>query len=650
MLKKIITFTLIAVILLSTTFSYAATTTSTQTTWKDSLAKLKLMGIVNEADLNLTGKMTRQAFSKIIVNSTGNYDLAKSLSGSTTFSDVSKTSAYCGYINAAANKGYLAAYSDGKFKPNNSLTYAQLCTALVKALGYTSSDIVGTWPNGYIDKAKSLGLTTGFSLKSNDAVLTSVVITMVSRMLNTNVKKTNAQNADMTLKESAGLTNDQTNWVYGEPEVVFNFNPNTQKLGSITFDSNIPILRDTTDNTVKPATKVVGEVICLTDIKDKDVVYEVYNKLGVLIYYLVVDNKVDGEVTSILPSKYSPTKIQIDNVDYELGENAKINKFNTSSGSLRVGDNATILLGYDGKVFDAYNIDETTNNEYAYVVNCSSIVSTEEEDYGTVYYTVDLLHVDGTKSTYQISKDAKDYKSKLVKYSMVDEETVSLQNVAYINSNEIKIDRYNKKVDESFITDNLKIFNIVDSTISVLNWDDIPNGILPAGKVLYIGTTGDFKDVNVMLTDDLLNQKYKDYVVQKIDITEGKRASTYTYTLVSGTEHCTYSSTQIVGAVVGSVFSMRMNNGKVSSFDQIKISNISGWYVQAFDSKRIKINNIIYTLGSDVNIYLKYDENNLRAIEGNDIKLDTNYISVKLYYDRPLNSDGKVQIIVISTE
>ncbi|HEY5584925.1 MAG TPA: hypothetical protein VIK78_10590, partial [Ruminiclostridium sp.] len=62
MLKKIITFMMIAVLLLST-FSYAATTTQTQSTWKDSLANLKLMGVVNESDLNMSGNITRAVFS-----------------------------------------------------------------------------------------------------------------------------------------------------------------------------------------------------------------------------------------------------------------------------------------------------------------------------------------------------------------------------------------------------------------------------------------------------------------------------------------------------------------------------------------------------------------------------------------------------------
>jgi len=651
MLKKIITFTLIAVLLLSSTFSYAATTTQTQSTWKDSLEKLKLMGVVNESDLNMTGKMTREVFSKIIVNSTGNNELAQSLSGATTFSDVSKTSALCGYINAAVTKGYLSALSNGKFTPNNSLNFAQLCTAMVKALGYTSSDIIGTWPNGYIEKAKSLGLTTGFSLKSTDSVLTSATITMIGRMLNTNIKKAIGISAEVTLANSIGLLDDQINWVYGEPEVAFNFNPNTKKLGSITFDPNIPILMDTTNNAVTPVTKVVGETISLADIKDKDVVYEVYNKLNVLMYYLVVDNKIDGQITSILPSKYSPKKIQINDVEYDLGEYAKISKFNSSSGALEVGDSVSVVLGYDGKVVDAYYTEDSTNEEYAFVVNCSTMVSKAAADYGKVYYTVELMHVDGTRKSYKIAEDPNQYKWRLVKYSSVNDDTVVLLNLTYRTATEVQIDRYEKKIDQGYASDNIKIFNYTDSSVSLLNWTDLPDGKLPAGKVQFLGTTGDFGDVNVMVTSDVLNQQYKNYVVQKLQVPDGKKTTEYTYNLISGSNQYTYSSkTEVPGAVVGSVFSMKMYNNNVSSFGQIKNPDALAWYVQAIDSKRIKMNEWVYMFNSDVTIYLKDYSNNLTVKKISDIVLGTNsgYGSIKLYCDRPLNNGGKVQAIVIS--
>lgn len=647
---RLVTLALIFIIVLSSTVSYAAAAQGQQD-YTNAVEKLEAWGVVDASDLNNNGKMTRELFAKVIINSTGNYELAQSMNGSTTYPDVSAKSKYCGYINAAAKLGYLSAYSDGKFKPGTPVTFAQLCTAMIKALGYTSADIAGAWPTGYLDKAKGLGLTAGYSYTSGSSVASDAAIIMIYRMLNTNIKKTGTQAADQTLLEASGLQEDQNNWVYGKPEIAMNFKPETMKLGSINFKTGVPVLRDTVNNAVSPASKVTGETISLNDIKDKDVVYEVYNKLNVLMYYLVVDNRIDGEITSILPSKYSPKKVQINSVDYDLGEYAKLNKFNSTGGSFNVGDTVGAVLGYDGKIVDVYYAENSTVEDYAFVVNTATEVSKKAADYGKTYYTVSLMHVDGTTKTYKISEDPGKYKWRLVKYSALADDFVALLSVSNNMSNELNIDRYEKRVGQSYATDNIKIFNYTDSTVSILKWTDIPNGTLPAGKVQYIGTTGDFGDVNLLLTSDLLYQQYKNYVVQKVTVPDGKKATTYTYNLVSGTDSYTYTSkSELSGVLVGSVVSMKMFNNKVSSYDKLVDTSAQGWYVQAIDSKRIKMSEWVYMFGSDVSFYVKDYSDNLTAKKLTDITVGTEagYANVKLYCDRPLNNGGKVQYVIIN--
>lgn len=651
MFKRILTLTLAALIIF-TTITFAATTPA-QTVWKSSLDNLKSLGVVTDSDLKTTGNISRAIFSKLIINATGNSEMAKSLSGSSTFPDVSAKSAYCGYINASIQKGYMSALVDGTFKPNNALTFAQLCTAVVRALGYSDNDIFGGWPAGYIEKASSLGITTGFTFKSGDSVPVTTAIVAIDRMLDTYVKKANPADSDKTLKDSVGLTDDLDNLVYGKPEVAFNFNPSSKKLGSITFNPNIPILRDTVNNSVSPATSVVGEAITLSDIKDKDVVYPVYSKLNVLIYYLVVDNKVDGQITSILPNKYAPKSVKINNVEYQLGDYANVKKFNSSTGAFKVGDTVSVVLGYDGKVVDAYYTDNSDNKDYAFVENTSTMVSKEAADYGKTYYTVDLMLVDGTTKTYKVTEDQSQYKWRLVKYSFVTDDTVTLMNLNYMSPTDVTIDKYEKKINQSYAADNIKIFDYTDSTVKLVNLNDIPNGILRAGKVQFIGTTGDFSDVNVMLVNDVFDEQYKNCVVQKIQVPDGKKVTSYTYTLSSGSNQYTYTSAkEIIGAAVGSVLKMKTYNNNISSFEQVKDPDALGWYVQAVDSKRIMLNNWVYMFSPDMTVYMIDYAGNLTTKKVADIVKGTSpqYSYIKMYCDRPLNNGGKVQTIVISTK
>ena len=670
MLKKIITFMLVAALIISTTSIYAATSTTAKTTtasgtektstqdqsdWKDSLAKIKAMGIINAKDLDLNGNMSRQTFAKIIVNATGNYELADSLSGSTNYSDVSKTSDFCGYINAAVNKGFLSAYTDGKFKPQSAINFAQLCTAMVKALGYTGTDVIGVWPTGYIDKAKNLGLTKGFNLSSNSSVSTSAAITMIGRMLNTNIKKTNTTDANKTLNDSVGLLNDESNWVYGDPEVAINFNPDTKKLGKITFDPDIPILKNTYDNTVTPATKKIGEVVKISDIKSKDVVYQVYNKLNVLIYYLVVENQINGEITSILPTKYSPEKIQLDKVDYELSSDARISKFNSSSGSLNVGDTATIVLGYDGKVVDAYYQEDEDNENYAFVTSWDTEWKVPVGGAGKMCYTVELLHVDGTKKTYDIAENPSKFDKKLVtfKYLDVDETSVELYSVDYETPKyDLTIDTDQRIIGHRYATSNIKIFNCTDYTASIIKWGDIPEGTLPAKKVLFMGSVkdDDFQDVNVLLLYDLNNEQNKDFMVQRISTPMGMVSDTYKYYLRAGGVDYTYECEhQLSGVKIGSVVNMKLDEkGAIASFNEVKVPDNLGWIVQAIDDNRIKINDWVFTFNSDITLYFMNADGSISRGTKADVILNYTYNSIKMYCNRPLSNGGKVQAIVFS--
>ncbi len=646
MRKRIFSLILALIMVISVGSSFAA---SSATDYQSSLAKLKTYGIIDTADLNLNGNMSRGVFAKLIVNSTGNTDLAKSLSVSSMFSDVSVKSELCGYINASVSLGYLSALSDGKFKPNENITYAQVCTALVKALGYGYNDIVGSWPKGFIDKAKSLGITTGFSLSSSNAVTTKQSLIMIDRLLSTNVKKNNAADADKTLAESSGVTSDSSNWVYSKPEVAMNFNASTKKLGNIKFDSVTPFLRNTTNNSSTPATTTVGENISISDIKDKDVVYQVYNKMEVLMYYLVVDNKVQGAITSILPNKYSPETIEINNVSYQLGDYANLDKFNTSANAFKVGDSVTAVLGYDGKIVDAFYSDDSNCDEYAFVVNTQTTISTDAADYGKVKYTVDLLKVDGTQKTYITESEPNSYKWTLIKFSELTSEKVALMRIGGITPTDIYIDKDQRKFGYGYVTDNVKVYNYTDSTVNLVNWNDLPDGKIPAGKIKYYVTTGVFDDVCVIVTYDIFNQQNKDCVVQSIQTPDGKKVSKYTYSLMSGGNKYTYTDEkEIIGATVGSVLNMKTYNNNVTTFNQIKNPDALAYTVQAMDTKRIKLNGIVYSMNSDVKVYFKDYSGTLSSKSLSDIEVGKAYSSIKLYCDRPLDNNGKVSMIVVN--
>lgn len=62
------------------------------------------------------------------------------------------------FVNYGAANSVTAGKGGGKFAPADPVTYNEVATMLVKALGYTDKDLTGTYPESYTAKAAELGI------------------------------------------------------------------------------------------------------------------------------------------------------------------------------------------------------------------------------------------------------------------------------------------------------------------------------------------------------------------------------------------------------------------------------------------------------------------------------------------------------------
>lgn len=99
--------------------------------------------------------VTRAQLAVMLVNA--NKVSTFSSSGS-SFTDVPKSHWAYSFISAASNAGYLGGYPDGSFKPENPVSYNEALTMIVASLGYKASDLQGSYPKNFTDKAKEIGL------------------------------------------------------------------------------------------------------------------------------------------------------------------------------------------------------------------------------------------------------------------------------------------------------------------------------------------------------------------------------------------------------------------------------------------------------------------------------------------------------------
>ena len=110
--------------------------------------------------------LTRAEFCKLAVTAMG-IDDASPYASYTIFPDVHASHWAARYVNAALrhpdfkDNYIIRGYADGTFGPDRQLTYGEVCTMLLRMLGYKESDIGPFWPA----QANALGLTQGVSIK-----------------------------------------------------------------------------------------------------------------------------------------------------------------------------------------------------------------------------------------------------------------------------------------------------------------------------------------------------------------------------------------------------------------------------------------------------------------------------------------------------
>lgn len=111
------------------------------------------------------------------------------------------------YVNYAVSRGVVNGTGTGKFEPGASVTYVEAAAMLLNAMGYQASELKGTWPNNYTNKARDLGL---FKTVANSAALSVSANAKrgdVANMLNSVLKE--IEEADLQPINQPKETEDQ---------------------------------------------------------------------------------------------------------------------------------------------------------------------------------------------------------------------------------------------------------------------------------------------------------------------------------------------------------------------------------------------------------------------------------------------------------
>ncbi len=154
------------------------------------------MGIVSGVSQGIFSpntNLTRAQFCVLTIHTLGQKEMVNTYAQKALFTDVKPGSWYTGYVNLAYSLNLLSGYGNGKFGPDDPITYGQAATLLLRVLNYTSAEIGKVWPTDYVNYAHSLELDEGLSLSANDSISRGQAAILLYNTLNIHPKGTTSE-------------------------------------------------------------------------------------------------------------------------------------------------------------------------------------------------------------------------------------------------------------------------------------------------------------------------------------------------------------------------------------------------------------------------------------------------------------------------
>lgn len=154
------------------------------TEYEEAVGTLTSLGIIDgypDGTFRPENTITRAELAKLLIAALELDESAIKLYGS-DLTDIGGHWAK-GYIGYAAKLDIISGYPDKSFKPQKAVSYDEAITMIVRALGYTSEDVGKVWPANYVEKGEELGILEGIESGSEGASRGDIAL-MLNRAMN----------------------------------------------------------------------------------------------------------------------------------------------------------------------------------------------------------------------------------------------------------------------------------------------------------------------------------------------------------------------------------------------------------------------------------------------------------------------------------
>ena len=384
---------------------------------------------------NLESPVTRAQFSKMLVAASSYKDSINSEgSGYSLFRDVKSSHWASEYIHCAVSEGWMTGYTDGSFRPEQTVRLEEACAAALKLLGYDSSALAGSFPSAQLSKAAALGLRDGISLKQGGTMTRRDCAALFSNL--------------MTAKTSGGQ-------IYAETLGYTVTNGEVDYTSLLLENLSGPYVAESSSVSLpfQPATVYRnGEASSSAALNQYDVYYYYQGSSTLWIY----TNRVSGKITELSPSAASPTSVTVAGTTYQIGSSAAAYQLSALSGG-KTGSVVTLLLGMDGSVVSVLTGSAVDAVYYGMVESSEKVVA--EGGNAVVQTNVTVLCTDGTAKTFTVDKAA-DYKTGRLVSVNVSEGSVTIKTLTEKHTSG-KVNSTATKLGELSFADNVEILDDV---------------------------------------------------------------------------------------------------------------------------------------------------------------------------------------------
>jgi len=366
--------------------------------------------------------VTREEFAKLLVETLGLGKAAEAAIGYTDFPDVAASRWSAGYVNVAAGQGTVIGYPDGTFGPENTVTYAESLTMIVRALGYKDEWLTGNWPGNFVAKAAELDITknVGFTSMNGDANRGTVAI-MLNNALDTRMVKqveyggsgdAKYEEAGYLLKERLKIDKIKNAQITSIPRVDSGLSEDEVKA-----DKTREVIMEDFDYNY-----LLGLTADIYIDSDGDILYyEVKEKESTVYYDVIEEIDEDEAKLTILDDEVDLAK-EDDLVIYFENKDSKLDDFKDAVEDSAEGIFAKIVLNKNNKVemIDAFDWNE---------LNAAVVVDVDET-------TLECFDQSEDTFKYDLAEEADNYYVFSTDFKQMDIEDVVKDDVVYVSKAE----------------------------------------------------------------------------------------------------------------------------------------------------------------------------------------------------------------------